>query len=406
MHVSNIFPSLIATVPLIFSVCGASNSISDFVHSTRQHYDQITASPLHSEIVHFVIGNESADLDSIISSIAYAYLLNQKELANQTNGLYIPLLNINREEMVLRRDITYLLQLLGISTKTLLFLDDNSPLHNLFVQERVRVNLVDHNTLRPSQRWLSDVVERIVDHHVDENNCYPLVSSEDKLVATAGSNTTLITNMLFKDQITISPEFALLLLAPILIDTSNLEDKITTELDIQIAESLKNLASSLLPTDFYETLSLAKDDISGLTPKMLLSKDFKEYLDGQILYGISSMPSSVQWCGEDFEMIIQNLQELTSERKLAYLILLMESDDPEIGRKIVVYSLSPDLLEAFDAYIQTDEVLKDILILDALQKELQLCSYISKKSISRKQLQPLFHFSENERIRINFDKFR
>lgn len=381
-----------------------SISISDFLNSSKEHYEQILTEPQNSETVHFVMGNESADLDSVISSIAYAYLLNQKEVEH--GELFIPLINIYREEIALRKDILYLFQLMDISVDNLLFLDDDIPLNTWLDQDRVRLNLVDHNVLRPRQEHLFKIVERIIDHHVDENIHYPLMRAEDKLMAEVGSNTTLVAELLFKDKILISPKFAAFLLAPILIDTSNLTSvEKTTTRDIRAVEALEILASHELPMDFYQTLSMAKNDVSGLTPKMLLSKDFKEYLDGEILYGISSLPPTVQWHLEDFELISQDIQKYASEKNLAYLILFLSSNEPLIKRRVFVYSPSIDLLDAFDTYVQTDEVLNNLLIPVLFEKELQICSYKTEKPLARKQFQPLLHFSENQDIKTAFENF-
>ena len=162
-------------------------------------YEEVLSDSQNSEIIHFVIGNESADLDSIISSISYAYLLCQEDTSSQA-GLYIPLMNIHREEIALRKDILYLFQLFGISVDDLLFLDDNVPLNRLFEQKRLRLNLVDHNVLRPRQEHLSDAIERIVDHHIDENINYPLITNENKLIAIVGSNATLIAEKIFTSE--------------------------------------------------------------------------------------------------------------------------------------------------------------------------------------------------------------
>lgn len=367
-----------------------AHEVSDFLHYSKIKYEQVLDD---SEIVHFVIGNESADLDSIISSISYAYLLSQ-----ENTELFIPLMNIHREEIALRKDILYLFQLVGISVDDLLFLDDNVSLNRLFEQNRLRLNLVDHNVLRPRQEHLSDAIERIVDHHFDENKNYPLITNENKLISAVGSNATLISEKIFASQQDImSPKLAAFLLAPVLIDTSNLTSaEKTTSRDIDVAKDLQNLAD--LPIDFYQKLLTAKNDISDLTPSMLLSKDFKEYLDGSILYGISSLPSTVEWNVEDLELVGVSIRKFAHERNLTFLIILM---DPQPKRKILVYSPSLDLLRQFDAYVQTDEVLKTIFIPGPFSENFPACFYRTEKPIARKQLQPLFHFSNNLKI-LNF----
>lgn len=370
------------------------NHISNFLHILRTQYEKILDDSQSSVTIHFVMGNESADLDSIVSSISYAYLLCQEGYSNPTE-LYIPLINVYREEMTLRKDLLYLFQLFDISVDDLLFLDDRVPLNKLFEQKRLRLNLVDHNVLRPRQEHLSEAIERIVDHHVDENKHYPLITNQNKLIAVVGSNATLITEKIFaSQQAVMSTELAAILLAPILIDTSDLKSvEKTTDRDIAAVKELKEYLGSALPCNFYQKLLDAKNDISGLTPTMLLSKDFKEYLDGDILYGISSLPAAVQWNLADLELAEESIQKYAYERNLTYLILFMSCNEPQAKRKILVYSHSIDLLRAFDAYVQKDEILKGILIPTLFSETFQACFYRTETPIARKQLQPLFHFS-------------
>lgn len=368
-------------------------TLSEFLQSTHENYESnISTQQNQWQPVHFVMGNESADLDSIMSSIAYAYLL-----SNEETGLYVPLLNLPREELALRKDILHHFAQLNISIENLLFLDDNVPLDLLFSQDKLRLNLVDHNILRPRQEHLSSAVERIVDHHAEENKQYPLLTDKNKLIAVVGSNSTLIAEKLISSpNIQMTAELATLLLGPILIDTSNLKSlEKTTDRDLQAAELLKAYNSETLPKNFFEELLAAKNDVSGLTPVMLLSKDFKEYLDGQLLYGISSMPTGICWWIEDESEVHQMLEKYASDRQLAILILLMvnpESSGPK--RKIIMYSPSPVLLKAFDLYIQETKALSDALTKGPQSNNEQIGYYTATKFISRKQLQPLLRFSQ------------
>ncbi|HEV8051086.1 MAG TPA: DHHA2 domain-containing protein [Parachlamydiaceae bacterium] len=372
----------------------SQNLISDFLHSSKIRYEKGMVDPQNSATIHFVMGNESADLDSITSSIAYAYLLDRENHTSQTE-LYIPLINIPREELALRKDVLYLLNLLNISVDDILFLDDNTVLDSLFAQKRLRLNLVDHNVLKPKLEHLSDAVERIIDHHHEENKFYPLIAKNDKSIIVVGSNATLVAEkILFSSQVKMFPQLAVLLLAPILIDTSNLKAvEKTTCRDVGTTKALRNFTSTLLPADFYQKLLAAKNDISGLTPTMLLTKDFKEYLDGSVLYGISSIASAICWTQVDLDIVGPEIQKYARKRNLDYLILLMSCKETQAKRKLLVYSPSMDLLRAFNAYVQDDEILKELLIPDGFSEKYQTAFYKTEKSVARKQLQPLFDFS-------------
>lgn len=367
------------------------NPLADFLKSSKLRLEQILTDLQNSEIIHFVMGNESADLDSIASSIAYAYLLSRDK-----SELYVPLMNIGREEIILRKDVLFLFQLLNISLADVLFLNDNFHLETLHAQNRLRFNLVDHNVLSPKQLAWSNAVESIVDHHLDKNIHYPLVVKEDRLIAVVGSSATLIAErILVSHKIAIYPELATLLLGPILIDTWNLKSvEKTTERDIQIALILERMASNFLPGEYYERLLAAKNDLSGLTPLLLLTKDFKEYLDGDVLYGISSLPLTQHWGVEDLEAVGPVIQKFARDNHLAFLIVLMNSGHVSFKREMLVYSSSKKLLKVFEAYMLTNSVLAQIGRHKADSEKFQISIYGIYKPIARKQLQPLFNFSQ------------
>lgn len=49
--------------------------------------------------VTFVIGNESCDLDSVVSAISYGYYLHSKE---QSNDVIIPLLQVSKVKQLIQ----------------------------------------------------------------------------------------------------------------------------------------------------------------------------------------------------------------------------------------------------------------------------------------------------------------
>lgn len=383
--------------------CRGTQTVKDFLHESKQRYEALL---LTQEPIHFVIGNESADLDSVVSSLVYAFLLHQE---SSNRGLYLPLINIRREEIALRQDVLYLFQLFELSLEDMLFLDDYVPLESLFAQGRLRLNLVDHNILRLSQRHLSSCVERIIDHHVDENYSYPLLSLNNKIITTVGSAATLIAEKLLSNpSVSAIHELAALLLAPILIDTGNLQSaEKTTNRDKIAAQALWPLAASLLSNDYYQQLMAAKNDITGLTPSLLLSKDYKEYLDGQILYGISSLPPSAFWKPEDFSTLIPILEKYLLERHLTFLMVLMINSDPNgPKRHLIVYSSSKQVGKAFQDHIEKDQTLHSLLIPLSLEDFEQISLYAIEPLVSRKQLQPLFNFAGSDALKTIFSKNR
>ncbi|KAJ2847858.1 hypothetical protein IWW36_003632, partial [Coemansia brasiliensis] len=117
-----------------------------------------------------VLGNESADLDSVVSSISLAYLLGSSLPKTQPP---IPVINTNRADISLRPDCQALLQSVlppAASLGDLTFIDDIDFTQLLKIYgSRLHIWLVDHNAPASRQQELEPFVEGIVDHHVDEN---------------------------------------------------------------------------------------------------------------------------------------------------------------------------------------------------------------------------------------------
>lgn len=369
-----------------------AETVSEFLHQSKESYIRnINSAPDNVKKVHFVMGNESADLDSIISSIAYAYLL-QKE---HPSDVYVPLLNIVKSDIPLRKDALYLFESNHILLDDVLFLND-VEFDKLYAHDLFRLNLVDHNTLKPSQKAYSSTIETIVDHHVDENGYYPLLRLKE--IAVVGSASTLIAER-FKNSshVALPPDLALMLLAPILIDTADLESREKTTLrDRNAVIYLESLTS--VPDDYYRILYYKKMDVTNLTPLLLFSKDFKEYLDGDILYGISSIPSSVYWNRKQIPSILADLETYAKERDLVYLILLMHNPDEGPKRTVLVYSSNSKYIRAFQNHVTTDKVLNKSLELLKQPKDERVALYGTNTHTSRKQFQPLLQLSKSKDI--------
>lgn len=68
-----------------------------------------------------IIGNEACDLDSAVSAIVYGFYLIQSATNER---LITPVLNIKKEDYVLKTEVVYLFNKCGISKDHLIFRDD------------------------------------------------------------------------------------------------------------------------------------------------------------------------------------------------------------------------------------------------------------------------------------------
>jgi len=152
----------------------------------------------------FVLGNTSADMDSVLSSILLSFALNisngiidskpneHKEITViSKNVIYLPLINTEHRFFISKLDIKYLFNLFGIDYNNLIFIDKIGSL--LTDNENVQIILVDHNKLDPMQEVLADKVISIYDHHEDFNVKYKNLK-EKNLIFPIGSCSTIILN--------------------------------------------------------------------------------------------------------------------------------------------------------------------------------------------------------------------
>ena len=186
------------------------DAVNEFLRRKETH---IADSPL------FVMGNESADLDSMVAAVAYAFF---ESHANQSCS--VPVINIPRNEFVFRAEAVWLFESLGIPHDRLTFVDE-LDLGQFCKEGSAKLFLVDHNKLCPRQTDLAPMVCGTVDHHVDEG-LYSSTCTHRRVVRLCGSATTLVAEAFFESgacSSALTPALAKLLLAAILVDTVNLD---------------------------------------------------------------------------------------------------------------------------------------------------------------------------------------
>jgi exopolyphosphatase len=356
--------------------------VADYLQTTHAQMRALKINErLPHKMVHVVLGNQSADMDSIVSAIAFAS-------ASRDHGFYVPLINIQSDELSLRRDVLYLFETLGIDRGSILYKEDLPFLQKFAEQGYLRVTIVDHNHLAPDQEFLKDYVERIFDHHQDENDAYPHL--EEKRVMRVKSNATIIAERICNS---CSQEEAYLLLSAILLDTKNLKDG-STENDIAMAKRMRECAgvdSDLL----FDILSEQRHSVEHLTADLLLKRDYKLYKEGKLLYGMASIPKGILWTvnnrAEWKEAFIQSLE------KQDIHLLCAKIHERNEGA-LIIYIPSQHLQKAFLAHIKATTGLNEILNLKDYFPEEGLFFFVLQPSLGRKELQPLWTFEKSSII--------
>ena len=284
---------------------------------------------------------EQVDLDTLSSSIAFAYL-SSTLLAQRT----VPLILTPPAYMPLRPENLLALNLANLPLSTLLhpeYLDlDLGQLTSL----GANYALVDHNRLLPP--FGNGTVEAIIDHHDDE---HAHQSAAVRIIQVpTGSCASLVAQHFMPEWNAalsspagqagspVSSELADLLLTSILIDTGGLKQngKATTT-DYEAAAFLYPIStlstndqmtvvsttstpSSL--TDLAQQLMEAKFNVSEFTTHDLLLRDYKEYtlatLSSTLRVGLSTVPQNlkVSWSKEGPETYLSKVDEYMAERDI------------------------------------------------------------------------------------------
>ncbi|KAG6888277.1 hypothetical protein C0992_008958 [Termitomyces sp. T32_za158] len=316
-------------------------SLAQFLSASKEKYlRDVHSNPQKGGDWTVVMGNEAGDLDSVASSIAYAWILSEVHKKPA-----IPLLQMERDDLDLRAENMYALSLAGITQpkEQLLFLTDLVPFSLSAATTSFPSHtfaLVDHNSLASAYTFHnhSATVAAILDHHADEGKH---LNASPRVIVPSGSCTSHVTALCPPE---LPTSLATLLLTGILIDTNGLKpggkalepDHIAagflaprSTLASSLPASLishEDLYGSTAVKDLTRVLKKLKAGVDHLSARDLLRRDYKEYVfdvpgAGPICAGLASVPVRLrEWELQDAagawmeEREIQVLGVLTSFR--------------------------------------------------------------------------------------------
>lgn len=319
-------------------------------------------------ITSFVVGNESADLDSITSALVYSYIKSSHPDARRTNTVTIPVTNIPARDLALRPELTTLLSYANLRPSDLITLDDLPSLPS----SQTSWTLVDHNALTGplAKTYSTRNIAACIDHHEDES--FVPKTATPRLITKAGSCSSLITTHLHEPWVQLAlfsssigaangqqsyeviddthytstwdGQVALLALGAILIDTQNLqsEHKVTPHdtKAVKLLEAFINMSPRLSPKydrdAFYAQLDKAKSDISALSLTDILCKDYKAWSDGGVNLGIASVVQGLTFMQEKADAeagsknsLVKACKTFAQERKLDLFAVMTAFTNPK-----------------------------------------------------------------------------
>ena len=236
------------------------------------------------------------------------------------------------------------------------------------IYEKQKVILVDHNNFAQSVDGLdeADILE-IIDHHNigDIGTSLPINFRSRPVGCTA----TMIYDMYKEQKVSIPKNMAGLMLSAILSDTLLLTSPTTTEDDKFVAVKLASIAKVDIDTYGYEMLK-ASSSIEGKSVEELIKTDFKSYVVGDKLLGISQiMTMDIETVEKNIDEFIAKLNEMVT---LNYSIVTIFITDVIKNGSYVLYN------DAAAGIIQDSFGLKHI----------HQCMFLPKIVSRKKQIQP------------------
>ncbi|GJD00562.1 exopolyphosphatase [Colletotrichum higginsianum] len=320
-----------------------------------------------------VVGNESADLDSLCSAVVYAYLRTHAP----PHTLHIPISNLPRDDLKLRPEMTAALAHARLRPSDLLTLDE---LPADLAAEDTRWVLVDHNALTGdlASKYASSVVG-CVDHHAEEDKVPQDTGDEPRVVEKCGSCSSLVVEYCrpaWEEALARRPRdggedadtdadvdehLARLSLAAILIDTTNLKsaDK-TTDRDVAAVSFLEGLtpAPPYARDALFDEISAVKEDISSLGFRDVFRKDYKQWEDRRQVMGTSAVVQNLEYllldkAGGDQSALLDAFREWAREKGLD-IGVIMTTANPEgrFERDLLLWAFNEAAVESCKAFYE------------------------------------------------------
>lgn len=368
------------------------------------------------DILKVVLGNVSGDMDSVICSIALGYYLTHQQgfyeeekeevdpeslTKEKLSKFYIPVLNMQKEDLEARSDIIYHLDKVGIN-KDELVSADMIDLAHYAKEDKIGVNLVDHNLPDCTQEYLTEHIERIVDHHHEKEAELPDLVYKDNQVC--GSAASLVSKLILNDESMrdqlVDKNVAWVLSAPILIDTVNFKESLKgkkwKDIDHEVYNKIKEIGGDQIPSDYFDTLYHLKTDKKNnveLGWHLLQRKDYKNYKINDWILGISTVFLSLGDANENFgtDKMHEEFDKIMEERNLkGYLVMTHYEEDNDVKRQVLSYSKDDELAKKFETMFDNMEGvnLEKISIGKLTDIENCFCWQNHSTSVSRKKFEP------------------
>jgi len=263
--------------------------------------DQLEASKKNN--ISVVIGNESCDADSFISSLALAINFN-----------YIPLINISKKTFSVKGDMQFILKIIGVKIDDLFFMEDEKI---LISEKNIKIILSDHNYFNCGNNKNWEIIS-IYDHHEIISDIPYMVNKY--IDCSVGSVCSIVSKEIFENlDKKYKKILAYLLLLVIVSDTNHLKYN-ASSIDKKEYEILSNYLKISINKieDLRNKFEETKRNEEFLSTEEILLKDYKEYN----LIGISAVEYNLKrWIDRSNGEFINELMRIKENKKLDIFII-------------------------------------------------------------------------------------
>lgn len=208
----------------------------------------------------YIIGHTKPDLDSAVAAVSLKYLFDKASCYERSPVLAVLASSPNYE------------------TKTI-FEHFQTPLPPVLTANKIKSNdsfvLVDHNEVTQRLEAINNSqITDIFDHHK-----FSASFSEPIFITTKpwGSTNTIIWWLMENSRVKPSKNLAGLMVSAIISDTVGFKSPTTTAKDQETVKQLNKLAQIVDLDKLILMVLKAKSNLTGLTTKQIISKDYKLY---------------------------------------------------------------------------------------------------------------------------------
>ncbi|KAM6187831.1 protein prune homolog 2 isoform 2-T2 [Sarcoramphus papa] len=284
------------------------------------------------EKVHVVLGNKSCDLDSLISTLAYAYFLDK---VSPPDVLCLPVLNIPRRDFSYFTETRFILEELNIPESFHIFRDEIN-LHQLNAEGKLSLTLVNSNMLTSEDKSLESAVVKVIN---------PDEQCDGSLELQASSSSLVVKEILQEAPELITQQLAYLLRGSILFKCMSLEADRITEQQEKVLSILEEKFPDLPPREeIISVLQETQFNQQGVSIEEVMLKDLKEISDGEIKVAISTVYMTLEDCVLH-RSLVGDLKAFIDKYGFDVLVILASclSDEKQTKRQIAVYSENLEL---------------------------------------------------------------